>query len=169
MATPKTSSRAKAKSKRPSPPPAETSGLTKLGRRSAYRFDSPDVSILEAFPNLSPQRDYVVLLEHPEFTSLCPMTGQPDFGTIIVRYVPHERCVESKSFKLYLGAFRNHGAFMESLTNRIADDLRALLTPRRLTVEGLFNVRGGTRISVRVEHLAPDLEPDRREALLRLW
>ena len=168
MATPKDPSRAPAGAAMPSPS-SETMGLTRLGARSDYRFDSPDASLLEAFPNRYPRRDYVVCLEHPEFTSLCPMTGQPDFGTILIRYVPHERCVESKSLKLYLGAFRNHGSFMESLTNTIADDLCSLLAPRRLTVEGLFNARGGTRISIRVEHLNPELAPDRHELLRRLW
>ncbi len=147
----------------------ETVGLTKLGSPTSYRFDEPGPDLLEAFPNRYPGRDYVITFEHPEFTSLCPMTGQPDFGTIRIRYAPGERCVESKSFKLYLGAFRNHGSFMESLTNKIADDLAAALHPRRMTVEGLFNARGGTRISVRVEHIAPDLPEDRKERLLRLW
>lgn len=150
-------------------PAAETAGLTKLGQRAAFRFERPEADILEAFPNRFPDRDYVVAFEHPEFTSLCPMTGQPDFGVIRLRYVPAERCVESKSFKLYLGAFRNHGAFMESLTNSIADDLSAFLKPRRLTVEGLFNPRGGTAISVRVEYMDQNLDPARREALARLW
>ncbi len=147
----------------------ETSGLTLLGGASPRRYDSPDASILEAFPNRYPDRDYVIRFEHPEFTSLCPMTGQPDFGTIILRYAPDERCVESKSFKLYMAAFRNHGSFMESLTNKIADDLVSLLSPRRLTVEGVFNVRGGTAISVRVEYLAPGLARDRRASLSDLW
>lgn len=147
----------------------ETEGLSKLGGPTKFRFDSPDVSLLEAFPNRYPGRDYVITFEHPEFTSLCPMTGQPDFGTIIIRYVPGEKCVESKSFKLYMGAFRNHGSFMESLTNKIADDLIALLAPRRMTVEGAFNVRGGTGISIRVEHIEPGLDDARRADLLRLW
>ena len=147
----------------------ETEGLTKLGSRAAFRFDKPDIAILEAFPNRYPGRDYVITFDHPEFTSLCPMTGQPDFGTIRIRYVPGERCVESKSFKLYMGAFRNEGSFMESLTNRIADDLIQLLAPRRMTVEGMFNVRGGTAISVRVEHLDPDLCAGKRESLQSLW
>ena len=147
----------------------ETDGLTKLGSSVKTRFDAPDASILEAFPNRYPERDYVICFEHPEFTSLCPMTGQPDFGTIRIRYVPDALCVESKSFKLYIGAFRNHGSFMESLTNRIADDLINVLAPRRMTVEGIFNVRGGTHISVRVEHLAPSLPKATQEQLLRLW
>ena len=146
----------------------ETEGLTKLGSTTT-RYDLPDASILESFPNRFPARDYVITFEHPEFTSLCPMTGQPDFGTIRVRYVPGERCVESKSFKLYMGAFRNHGSFMESLTNQIASDLIEVLAPRRMTVEGLFNVRGGTLISVRVEHLDEGLSTERRAALLGLW
>lgn len=158
-----------APAKQKNPTKAETAGLTKLGKPAAFRFDSPDVGILEAFPNRYPGRDYVIRFEHPEFTSLCPMTGQPDFGRIVVTYAPAEKCVESKSFKLYMGAFRNHGSFMESLTNKIADDLVALLSPRRLTVEGLFNVRGGTSISVRVEHLAPGVKPAEKDVLLRLW
>jgi 7-cyano-7-deazaguanine reductase len=144
-------------------------GLSKLGRPTAFRYDNPDVSILEAFPNRFPGRDYVITFEHPEFTSLCPMTGQPDFGVIRARYVPNALCVESKSFKLYMGAFRGHGAFMEELTNTIADDLVSLLAPRRLTVEGDFNARGGTSIKVRVEYLDPALPPERQAALRALW
>lgn len=150
-------------------PALETAGLTKLGSSVRTRFEAPDRSILEAFPNRYPERDYVVRFEHPEFTSLCPMTGQPDFGVIRVTYVPGASCVESKSFKLYLGAFRNHGSFMETLTNHIADDLIAVLSPRRLRVEGCFNARGGTRISVSVDYMDAALSFDRQEALLRLW
>jgi 7-cyano-7-deazaguanine reductase len=145
------------------------SGLTLLGSSSRPRFDAPDVSILESFPNRYPERHYVIILEYPEFTSLCPMTGQPDFGTIRVRYVPDLRCVESKSFKLYMGAFRNQGTFMENLTNRIADDLTAALAPRRMSVEGIFNARGGTRISVRVEYVDSALAEEERRALSLLW
>ncbi|MDR0882425.1 MAG: preQ(1) synthase [Candidatus Adiutrix sp.] len=147
----------------------DVSGLTQLGRPTAIRFDRPDIAILESFPSRYPGRDYVITLEHPEFTSLCPLTGQPDFGLIRIRYVPGSRCVESKSLKLYLGAFRNQGTFMESLTNQIAGDLIALLAPRRLTVEGIFNPRGGTRISVRVEELDQSLPDDRRQELRQLW
>lgn len=147
----------------------ETGGLTKLGSPTSYRFDEPGPDLLEAFPNRYPERDYVITFEHPEFTSLCPMTGQPDFATITVCYVPDEKCVESKSFKLYMCAFRNHGSFMESLTNKIADDLIATLAPRRLTVTGAFNVRGGTGITVRVEHIKPGLGKDQAEHLRSLW
>lgn len=153
----------------PAPSAKETAGLTKLGSPASYRFDNPEPDLLEAFPNRYPGRDYVITLEHPEFTSLCPMTGQPDFATIIVRYAPSEKCVESKSFKLYMCAFRNHGSFMESLTNKIADDLIAVLAPRRLTVTGSFNVRGGTGITVRVEYLDPGLAKARTENLRALW
>ncbi|MDR2076372.1 MAG: preQ(1) synthase [Desulfovibrio sp.] len=147
----------------------ETSGLTLLGGTPPPVYDAPDASILEAFPNRNPGRDYRILFDYPEFTSLCPMTGQPDFGRIRLYYAPDAICVEAKSFKLYMGAFRNHGAFMETIVNRIADDLIAVLAPRRLTAEGLFNVRGGTAISVLVDHLAPDLSPGRKKALARLW
>lgn len=148
---------------------APETGLTKLGAPTSYRFDQPGPDLLEAFPNRYPDRDYVITFEHPEFTSLCPITGQPDFATVTVRYVPDRHCVESKSFKLYMCAFRNHGSFMESITNKIADDLITVLAPRRLTVTGTFNVRGGTGITVRVEHLRPGLAASKVQALLRLW
>lgn len=151
------------------PASEETQGLTMLGSQAKFRFDAPSRDILEAFPNRFPERDYVIDFTHPEFTSLCPMTGQPDFGTIRIRYVPGELCVESKAFKLYMGSYRNHGSFMESLTNTIADDLIAVLQPRRMTVEGTFNVRGGTHIAVRVEYMDESLPAERREALHRLW
>jgi 7-cyano-7-deazaguanine reductase len=110
---------------------------------------------LNTFPNPHPQRDYEISFEAPEFTCLCPMTGQPDFATIRIRYVPHEKCVELKSLKLYLWSFRDEGAFHEAVTNRIADDLIAALDPRKLTVEGDFFVRGGIHTVVKVEHQRP--------------
>lgn len=148
---------------------AETAGLTRLGSPASCRFEEPGPDILEAFPNRHEGRDYVITFEHPEFTSLCPMTGQPDFATITVRYVPGGKCVESKSFKLYMCAFRNHGSFMENVTNKIADDLVAVLAPRRLTVTGAFNVRGGTGITVRVEHIDASLPQVRAQRLRELW
>ena len=147
----------------------ETAGLTMLGNKQKYQFSEPSIDILEAFPNKFPERNYVICFEHPEFTSLCPMTGQPDFGTIRLTYVPGEKCVESKSFKLYMAAFRNHGSFMESITNIIANDMVEKLAPRRLTLEGIFNVRGGTAINVRVEHLDEKLSAEEKNSLLRLW
>jgi 7-cyano-7-deazaguanine reductase len=107
---------------------------------------------LETFPNPNPDRDYEVSFEAPEFTCLCPMTGQPDFATIRIRYVPDERCVELKSLKLYLWSFRDEGTFHEAVTNRIANDLIRLLDPRFIEVEGDFYVRGGIKTKVKVEH-----------------
>lgn len=96
------------------------------------------------------------------------MTGQPDFATITVRYVPGNKCVESKSFKLYMCAFRNYGSFMESIVNKIADDLVETLSPRKMTVIGAFNVRGGTGITVRVEYADPALSESRARSLREL-
>jgi 7-cyano-7-deazaguanine reductase len=107
---------------------------------------------LETFPNPSPGRDYTIELECPEFTCLCPMTGQPDFATIRVAYVPDQLCVELKSLKLYLWSFRDEGTFHEAVTNRILDDLVAALQPRRITVEGDFRVRGGIHTVVVARH-----------------
>ncbi len=107
---------------------------------------------LQSFPNPKPERPYEIRFDCPEFTCLCPMTGQPDFATIRIRYVPDQRCVELKSLKLYLWSFRDEGHFHEAVTNRILDDLVALLSPRFLEVEGDFYVRGGIRTVVTVRH-----------------
>ena len=108
---------------------------------------------LETFPNPFPDRDYVVRHVCPEYTALCPVTGQPDFGTIVVRYVPDRRCVELKSLKLYLWSFRDEGHYFEQVTNQILDDLVRAMKPRRITVTGRFRVRGGitTRVAARWE------------------
>ena len=103
---------------------------------------------LETFGNPNPGRDYEIRFDCPEFTCLCPKTGQPDFATIRIDYVPDRLCVELKSLKLYLWSFRDEGAFHEAVTNRIADDLIAAIAPRRLTVTGRFNVRGGITTDV---------------------
>ena len=107
---------------------------------------------LETFPNSNPERDYEIAFEAPEFTCLCPMTGQPDFATIRIRYVPDATCVELKSLKLYLWSYRDEGTFHEAVTNKIANDLIAALDPRYLYVEGDFYVRGGIKTVVKVEH-----------------
>ena len=107
---------------------------------------------LETFPNHHPNRDYVVRLESDEFTCVCPATGQPDFATITVEYVPDQRILESKSFKLYLWSYRNEGVFHEHVTNTILEDLLAALQPRWCRVRGAFSVRGGIRITVEAEH-----------------
>src|SRR6266550_673929 len=109
---------------------------------------------LQTFPNPNPERDYEIAFEAPEFTCLCPMTGQPDFATIRIRYVPDAHLVELKSLKLYLWSFREEGAFHEAVTNRILDDLVQALAPRRMRVEGDFAVRGGIHTVVVAEHEA---------------
>ncbi len=102
-----------------------------------------DSKILETFPNPAPHRDYVIEHSHHEFTSMCPITGHPDFATIIVRFVPDKTCVELKSLKLYFHAFRNAGIFFEAVTNKICDDLGATLKPRELTIVADWKGRGG--------------------------
>jgi 7-cyano-7-deazaguanine reductase len=109
-------------------------------------------TILEAFPNPAPQRDYEIKFVFPEFTSMCPVTGQPDFATITVQYVPDRRCVEMKSLKLYFLAYRNKGIFYEAVVNTILDDLVAVLDPRKMTIVGDFAVRGGTAGMVTATH-----------------
>jgi 7-cyano-7-deazaguanine reductase len=107
---------------------------------------------LETFPNPNPGRDYTIVFDVPEFTCLCPLTGQPDFAQFEISYVPDEKCVELKSLKLYFWSFREEGAFHEKVTNRIADDLIAATSPRYLKLVGKWNVRGGIGTIVTVEH-----------------
>ena len=109
-------------------------------------------AVLDTFPNPAPERDYEIRFECPEFTCVCPKTGQPDFATIRIVYVPDRLCVELKSLKLYLWSFRDQGAFHEAVTNRILDDLVGTLSPRRMTVEGDFKVRGGIHTVVVATH-----------------
>jgi 7-cyano-7-deazaguanine reductase len=109
---------------------------------------------LETFPNPAPARDYTVSFDCPEFTCVCPMTGQPDFATIRISYVPDTLCVELKSLKLYLWSFRDEGHFHEAVTNRILDDLVRALRPRLMTVIGDFLVRGGIHTVVTASHKA---------------
>ena len=110
---------------------------------------------LETFANPNPGRDYEISFECPEFTCLCPRTGQPDFATIRIRYVPNRSCVELKSLKLYLWSFRDEGHFHEAVTNRILDDLVQATRPRRMTVVGDFYVRGGIHTVVTATHEGP--------------
>lgn len=107
-------------------------------------------SELETFPNPNPDRDYVIAFDCPEFTCVCPRTGQPDFATIRIRYVPDQTCVELKSLKLYLWSYRDEGAFHEAVTNRILDDIAGACAPRFIEVVGDFNVRGGIHTVVTV-------------------
>ncbi|HLL89502.1 MAG TPA: preQ(1) synthase [Tepidisphaeraceae bacterium] len=131
-----------------------TKNLTQLGAKSILsdaQVADPR-SILESFPNPKPERDYEIEFTFPEFTSMCPVTGQPDFATITVAYVPDRACVEMKSLKLYFLAYRNKGIFYEAVTNTILDDLVAVLKPRRMRVVGQFAVRGGTAGKVTAEY-----------------
>ena len=121
------------------------SHLTALGNKTEYRQDyAPEV--LETFDNRHPENDYWVRFNCPEFTSLCPITGQPDFATILIDYIPDIKMVESKSLKLYLFGFRNHGAFHEDCVNIIMKDLIRLMNPKYIEITGLFTPRGGISI-----------------------
>jgi len=122
-------------------------GLTLLG----HEVRQPTRQ-LETFPNLNPERRYTVQLVCPEFTCVCPMTGQPDFATITIRYIPDQKIVESKSLKLYLWSYRNEGVFHEHVTNKILDDLVAALDPIECHVTGAFAVRGGIALTVDAHH-----------------
>ena len=124
----------------------ELKGVTKLGSSKVAYATTYDPSILETFVNKHQDRDYWVTFDCPEFTSLCPMTGQPDFATITISYIPGERMVESKSLKLYLFSFRNHGDFHEDCVNMILNDLVKLMKPKYIEVLGTFNPRGGISI-----------------------
>jgi len=130
---------------------SNTDGLKLLKKGEKNYPKKPDASILETFKNSNPQRDYWITFETDEFTSLCPITGQPDFATIKIEYIPNKLCVESKSLKLYIFSFRNEGSFYEDVTNRIFTDLTKVCKPRRLIVTGDFTARGGIRSSVRVD------------------
>lgn len=114
----------------------------------------PSSDQLETFPNPAPGRDYVIEIVCPEFTSVCPKTGQPDFGTITFRYTPEQSCVELKSLKLYLQRFRNQGIFYEAVVNRLLDDFVQACRPRRCEVIGAFTPRGGISTTVRAQYTA---------------
>jgi len=127
--------------------------LTKLGsKETKYQYDKPNPDLLETFQNKYPGKGYIVEFTCDEFTSLCPKTGQPDFATIEVQYVPHKLCIETKSLKLYLMTFRQEGSFMETLTNKILEDLVKVCEPEMMTVIGKFNSRGGIKIKVIAKH-----------------
>ena len=110
---------------------------------------------LETFPNHYPKRDYTITINCPEFTSVCPRTGLPDFGTIIIEYIPDKRCIELKSLKYYLLSYRNKGIFYEYVINKILDDLNKLLKAKQITVTGNFTARGGITTSVIAKHINP--------------
>jgi 7-cyano-7-deazaguanine reductase len=114
---------------------------------------------LETFPNPQPERDYTIRIRVPEFTCLCPKTGQPDFATLHLEYVPDQLCIELKALKLYVWSYRDQGAFHEAVTNRILDDLVLACSPRFLRLTAEFNVRGGIYTSVVADHRAPTWTP----------
>ncbi len=129
-------------------------GLTQLGAKSALPA-SPEAAVIESVPNPHPGAAYVVRFTCPEFTALCPITGQPDFAHLVIDYLPDKRLVESKSLKLYLGAFRNHGAFHEACTLAIAQRLEREIAPRWLRIGGYWYPRGGMPIDVFYQTGAP--------------
>jgi len=114
---------------------------------------------LELFPNPQPERDYTIRITIPEFTCLCPKTGQPDFATLLLEYIPDRQCVELKSLKLYVWSFRNEGAFHEAVTNQILDDLVKATAPRFMRLSAIFRVRGGIDTTVIAEHRAALWQP----------
>ncbi len=124
--------------------------FTLLGKKAEIPR-TPEEAVLETFRNAHPQTDYVVRLSAPEFTALCPITGQPDFASIVVDYVPSDRLVESKSLKLFLQSFRNYGAFHEDCTVYIHDRLKDAMSPKFIRVTGIWNARGGIAIDVVVQ------------------
>ena len=124
----------------------ETEGLTLLGNKKTEYKDDYAPEVLETFINKHPENDYMVTFDCPEFTSLCPITGQPDFAHIYINYIPDKRMVESKSLKLYLFSFRNRGDFQEDCVNIIMKDLVKLMDPKYLEVKGVFLPRGGISI-----------------------
>lgn len=136
---------------------ADTSSELSLLGRSEYRIPaSPDQAVLETFPNRTPSRNYTIHLSAPDFSSLCPVTGQPDAAHIEIIYIPDQRCVETKSLKFYLASFRNHAAFNEAIVNLILDDLVKACAPRQAVVRGSFAPRGGIQLTCEARH--PNLE-----------
>lgn len=126
--------------------------LTPAPRAVNVDWSSMSTTTIETFPNPRPEREFEIAIDCPEFTSMCPKTGLPDFGVIRVRYVPDARCIELKSLKYYLLEFRNKGIFYESVTNQILDDLVAACAPRRMTVVGDFTARGGITTKVTADY-----------------
>ena len=126
--------------------------LTLLGNSQTSWPQSPDQAKLETFPNRSPQAHYWVHLDFPEFSSLCPVTGQPDTARIQIRYIPSENCIETKSLKFYLTSFRNHQAFNEEIVNRILSDIVSAVNPREAVVRGDFSPRGGISLTAQASH-----------------
>lgn len=134
----------------------ELQGVSLLGNQNTHYTDDYNPEVLETFVNKHPDNDYIVTFDAYEFTSKCPKTGQPDFAKVVISYIPREKMVESKSLKLYLFSFRNHGDFHEDCMNIIAKDLIKLMNPKYLEVRGIFSPRGGISIYPFVNYVAPD-------------
>lgn len=133
-------------------PSSNRRGLKLLGGPATRPPDKPTVAILETFENRFPNRDYWVRFDCADFTSLCPITTQPDFARIRIEYIPDKRCIETKSLKFYLAAFRNTRSFNEEVVNRVLDDLVAACAPRQMLVHGEFAARGGITLTVDATH-----------------
>ncbi len=131
---------------------SNTEGLTLLGGGSLPQVEIPSTALLETFVSPAPTRHYEICFSSNEFTSMCPITGQPDYATITIRYTPKDRCIESKALKLYLRSFRNQGVFAESIVNHMLDDLVEVLAPRSITVIGDFTPRGGIGLCVEARY-----------------
>lgn len=147
---------------------ATLAGLSLLGTKTEYSYSDPAPETLEVFDNPRYDQNWVVAFECFEFSALCPLTGQPDFGKIWIEYVPDRLCVESKSLKLYLFSYRQHGAFHESCVNKIADDVAAKAAPRYLRVFGIFNVRGGIGIRVLATRADRDIPSEAQHSYVDL-
>ena len=131
----------------------EGKNLKQLGsNKTKYKYNEPSSDILETFENKYPNRDYEIQFSFSEFTSLCPKTGQPDFALIEILYIANQKCIETKSLKLYLFTYRQYGSFMETIVNKILEDLVKACQPKWMQVTGKFNARGGISIEVTAEH-----------------
>lgn len=127
--------------------PSQVKDLTLLGHSENRLPTTPEEATLEVFPNRNADRNYWIELEYPEFSSLCPVTGQPDTAHLAIRYIPGEKCIETKSLKFYLASFRNTPSFNEDIVNRVLDDLAGACAPRRMIVRGKFSPRGGIQLT----------------------
>ena len=137
----------------------EGKNLKALGSKTTgYQYKNPSSDILEVFDNQYPENQYTVKFETEEFTSLCPKTGQPDFARIVIEYEPRLKCIETKSLKLYLFAYRDEGTFMETITNRIMNDCVKACSPEWMTVTGDFRIRGGIALQVSANYYPPVFE-----------
>lgn len=136
--------------------PQSTNDLTLLGHSENKLPTNPDDAQLEVFPNRNAQRNFWIELTYPEFSSLCPVTGQPDSAKLEIAYIPGDVCVETKSLKFYLASFRNHAAFNEDIVNRVLDDLCKACSPRKMSVKGRFSPRGGVQLTATASYPEAD-------------